>query len=163
MLFIAICWYSLLSDFLHRVTVNKYVGYFLRERNIITNNYFAIKDVAAGSLISGKRLMEKRLYVLPLCPDYLPGEALHQTVVKIMHYMWEFYLWTEVAASLTMAETYIPFCFIFVIDVSVYKHLFCFAVKYFYLCMLGLWCCVFWMLKIEGGNFYQLSLFVQHF
>lgn len=95
--------------------MDKYVGYVLRERNIITSNYIVIKDVAAGSLVSGRGLMEKRLYILPLCPDYLPGEALHQTVVKIMHYMWEFYLRTEVAASLSMAETYIPFCFIFLL------------------------------------------------
>lgn len=74
------------------MTVDEYLGFFLREWNIITNNHFVIKDLAAKSVATGKGLLEKRLYILPPCPDCLLDEALHQTVEKYMHNMQKLYL-----------------------------------------------------------------------
>jgi len=67
-------------------------GFFSKGTNIVTDNHFVIKDLAARSLATGKGLLKERLYILPPRPDYLLDEALHQTVVKYTDDMQKLYL-----------------------------------------------------------------------
>lgn len=53
------------------MTADKKLGFYLREQNIILDNHFVVKDLAARSLVTGKGLLGKWFYILPQSDDLM--------------------------------------------------------------------------------------------